>query len=139
MEEKRLKNREAAAKSRQRKKEKTESLQNEVVSLRAQSKAVEKDLSRLRALSRKLRAIQSEHEKICPHQRFLDCWNLKTVPYRHPSKNGPGLIGTARSELQMHNKAISSFLLDFDWLRLWLGGAKTQFLSLTKRSNLSKP
>ena len=74
MEEKRLKNREAAAKSRQRKKEKTESLQNEVVSLRAQSKAVEKDLSRLRALSRKLRAIQSEHEKICPHQRFLDCW-----------------------------------------------------------------
>ena len=72
VEEKRIKNREAATKSRQRKKEKAELLENEVNALRAETLKVEEELSRLKTLTRKLRAIQSEHEKICPHQRFLE-------------------------------------------------------------------
>jgi hypothetical protein len=72
VEEKRFKNKEAAAKSRKRKKEQTEQLESDVNQLRAKTAEVEKELVRLRNLTRKLRAVKSEHEKICPRQRFIE-------------------------------------------------------------------
>jgi len=63
--DKRLKNRQAAEKSRKRKKEQTERLESDATRLRIDNEQIVSELARLKQLARKLRAVQSEHEKIC--------------------------------------------------------------------------
>merc|ERR1712035_308083 len=65
VEEKRMKNRQAAEKSRKRKKEQTERLESDATRLRIDNEKILVELARLKQLARKLRAVQSEHEKIC--------------------------------------------------------------------------
>merc|ERR1712035_182041 len=64
VEEKRLKNRVAAEKSRKRKKEQTERLESDAQRLRIENEQAIADLNRLKQLARKLRVVQSEHEKL---------------------------------------------------------------------------
>ena len=65
VEDKRLKNRVAAEKSRKRKKEQTERLESDAQRLRIENEQAIADLNRLKQLARKLRVVQSEHEKLC--------------------------------------------------------------------------
>ena len=60
-----MKNRQAAEKSRKRKKEQTERLESDATRLRIDNEKILVELARLKQLARKLRAVQSEHEKIC--------------------------------------------------------------------------
>ena len=64
MEDKRLKNRVAAEKSRKRKKEQTERLEGDAARLRLENEQLGKELNHLKLLARKLRVVQSELEKI---------------------------------------------------------------------------
>ena len=66
VEDRRRKNREAAKKSRTRKKKQIDDLESELSLLRQQSTDVENEIIRLENQKRTLTAVQSEHEKICP-------------------------------------------------------------------------
>ena len=63
--EKREKNRIAAARARNRKKERTEELEEQESLLRSRIAATESDLERLRHLRHKLHVVSQEHEKLC--------------------------------------------------------------------------
>lgn len=65
VEAKRVKNREAAAKSRAKKKKQTEALEKKVGVLRAATNEVSDEIHLLREQANGLRAILSEHERLC--------------------------------------------------------------------------
>ena len=65
VQDKRLKNRVAAEKSRTRKKEQTRRLEDDANRLRLDNEHVTNELQQLKQLARKLRVVQSEHEKLC--------------------------------------------------------------------------
>lgn len=79
VEDKRLKNRVAAEKSRKRKKEQTERLESDAQRLRIENEQAIADLNRLKQLARKLRVVQSEHEKLCEFSQSHSSQHHSTI------------------------------------------------------------
>jgi hypothetical protein len=65
--EKREKNRIAAARARNRKREKTEILEDEKAKIQSQINTVQDETQRLRNLRNTLRVVANEHDKLCPY------------------------------------------------------------------------